>query len=67
MLLKQKTIVACIFLVIFFILPQNTKADAFGGVKDFFIDTTYDEQGREKVSALLHRLSDNAYFYIEQD
>lgn len=67
MLLKQKTIVACIFLVIFFILPQSIKADALGSVKDFFIDTTYDEQGREKVSALLHRLSDNAYFYIEQD
>ena len=67
MLLKQKTIIACIFLVIFFILPQNAKADALGGIKDFFIDTTYDEQGREKVSALLHRLTEDAYFYVEQD
>ena len=33
--------------------------------EDFYIDSDYDEQGREEISADLKYRSDNAYFYIE--
>jgi len=47
--------------LIFFIVPFITQAT----VIDFNIDPSYDYLGRSKVTAFLHQLGENAYFYVE--
>lgn len=69
MVFSRKTIVVLGFLVMASIAfaPKTVSADVEGQVKDFFVDLTYDQSAREEVSALLHKVTDEAYFYVEED
>ena len=62
---KLKTI---IFLgIILFVLPGLAKATSvsLGQQKDFFVDPFYDFSKREQITAVLQRIGQKAYFYID--
>ncbi|MHA1169249.1 MAG: peptidoglycan-binding protein, partial [Candidatus Hodarchaeales archaeon] len=42
-------------------------ADAEDQVKTFFVNSSYDLEAREQIPATLRKLSQNAYFYIENE
>ncbi len=52
---------------IFLILPQLVSADELLEKREFFVDSSYDLQGREKITAVCQRISDQLYFYIDTD
>ncbi|RLC40242.1 MAG: hypothetical protein DRH33_00495 [Candidatus Nealsonbacteria bacterium] len=54
------------FLSIIF-LPFFAFADSQGQVKTFFVDSSYDAKQREQISATLEKVSQNAYFYLEDE
>jgi len=60
-----------VFLVVFFVSVETTETvqavDIEGVSNSFFIDSDYDSQGRGEVSALLRKVTNEAYFYIEED
>ncbi|MDP1629260.1 MAG: hypothetical protein Q8L57_01425, partial [bacterium] len=41
------------------------QADTLNETRAFFVDPTYDVSGRTQISATLRKISDNAYWYIE--
>ncbi len=47
--------------------PYFVSADYLGQKKDFFVEKSYDEQGREETTATLQRISDILYFYIDNE
>lgn len=47
--------------------PVFILADSQGQVKDFYIDKTYDLTAREKIPAVLQKISQRAYFYLEKE
>jgi len=56
-----------VFILIFLISPVFTFADTEGERKNFFIDSTYDLKGREEIQAVLEKISQKAYFYLEDE
>lgn len=52
---------------LFILLSLPVLADEVGDTGNFYVDSYYDWQGREEISATLRRVSDNAYFYIEDE
>lgn len=58
-----------IFLIgtIFLILPQIVFADELLSERDFFIDSSYDLEKREKITAVLQTITSQLYFYIDSD
>jgi len=52
---------------IFIILYSSVLAFEVGDKSNFFIDPSYDFNNRTQVSATLKKISDNVYFYIEDD
>ena len=42
-------------------------AEELGNSQKFFLDTNYDSAGRSEIMATLKKVSDNAYFYIEDE
>jgi len=52
---------------IFIILSSFAFADDLGKTYRFFLDSTYDFQARTEVLATLKKISNNAYFYIEDE
>jgi len=50
---------------LFIILSFPVLADELGETNYFFVDPSYDFQERTTISATLRRVSDRAYFYIE--
>ncbi len=66
MTLKHKILFVCgIFgvLGVFFVLPYTASADTQGQMKNFFVNSDFDLETREKVSTVLQVVSENAYFY----
>src|SRR3989339_488749 len=65
--LKQKIfLLASLF---FLLLPlHNACAQSFvaGQKVNFFIDQNYDFLQRDRISAVLQTISDNAYFYVDE-
>jgi hypothetical protein len=61
-----KKIVFLSVIVILF-LPIFALADSQGQVKTFFVDQTYDAQAREQIQATLEKISQKAYFYLENE
>jgi len=52
--------------LIFLIIPCFVSADELLDEKEFFIDTEYDLENREEITAVLQRVSDKLYFYLEK-
>ena len=64
----RKAVIKLIFVgIIFLTLPSFSSADSFNQQTDFFIDPDYDLNQREEISAILQRITPNAYFYIDKD
>ena len=53
--------------LVILLLPVVVLADAVGQAKTFFVESSYDVEGREEVSATLKIVSQNAYFYLENE
>ena len=49
------------------LVPMMVRADATGDTNNFNIDKSYDSLSRERIGAILIKVSDKAYFYIEKD
>lgn len=56
-----------LFLILYslFFIPYFISAATVGETRDFYIDSSYDAFGREEISAILEKISNNAYFYID--
>ncbi len=52
---------------LFIILSLPVLADELGETNYFFVDPSYDSKERSVISATLRRVSDRAYFYIEDN
>jgi len=50
-----------------FLFPVFVLADTQGQTKTFFIESSFDLEQREQVKAVLQKVSENAYFYLEKD
>ena len=50
-----------------FLFPVFVLADSQGQVKTFFIESSFDLEEREQVKAILEKVSENAYFYLEKN
>ena len=57
----------CILLLTIFIPLTFVLADSEEQVKSFFVDSSFDLNQREKVSATLRKVSEKAYFYLENE
>ncbi|MDD2696660.1 MAG: peptidoglycan-binding domain-containing protein [Candidatus Pacebacteria bacterium] len=53
--------------ITFISIPHFVLADELLQEKEFFVDPSYDLQGREKTVAFLQRITDQLYFYIDKD
>jgi len=62
----SRKILIC-FLIVLFVFPLFIRADSVEDTEDFFVDSGYDRNDREELSASLILESDLAYFYIEEE
>lgn len=53
--------------LLFFLLPLFSQAYSLGQRGKFFVDPSYDINGRSQISAILQKVDKNAYFYIDED
>ena len=53
--------------IIFLSLPSFVSAVFLGQKADFFVDPTYDLSQREEISATLQTISQNLYFYVDDE
>ncbi len=51
----------------FLTLPAFVSADELLQKTDFFVDHSYDLQSREKITAVLQRVTDQLYFYLDTE
>jgi len=56
-----------VFALIFFLFPVFVLADSEGQAKTFFIEPSFDWEQRQQVKAVLEKISENAYFYVENE
>lgn len=49
------------------VTPFFALADSEGQTKDFFVNPSFDVKNREQVAAVLQKVSQKAYFYVEKD
>ena len=66
MVLNNKTKIFFVGLA-FCLSPFFVSADYIGQNTDFFIDSSYDSQERDQISATLRERSDQLYFYIDNE
>ncbi len=62
---KLRALVALSFL--FFALPMVAGAFSVGEVQTFNVETSYDSYSRNELSATLHRVTNEIFFYVEED
>ncbi len=55
-----------VFVSVLFI-PSFGEAFSVGDTEEFFIEHSYDQEGREKTEAHLHRITNKNYFYIDTE
>ncbi len=60
-----RLIIFSVFILGFFAITGQTRADTLGDDRNFLISATFDAQSRSSVKATLRKVSDHAYFYIE--
>jgi len=63
----RKNIYYLLFFLAIIFLPFFVSADTLGQTREFFIDSSYDKSGREKILASLKKVSLKAYFYMDSD
>lgn len=66
MLNKLKYVFVFLGALLLFVSPAGLRADTVGQTVSFYIDPQYDHQGRASASAVLVKVSERAYFYVEQ-
>lgn len=59
----KKLLIPIIILVSLILLPRVASAT----IESFYVDSGYDIEGREEVSAVLRLTGSRAYFYVEED
>jgi hypothetical protein len=64
---KRKFILTLLILGGFFVFFSSVSAANLGDNDSFFVDSTYDFNGRTSISATVMRISNNAYFYMEDE
>lgn len=52
--------------ILFLITPLLARAEELLNERDFFVNSSYDSKGREKITAVLQRVSSQLYFYLEK-
>ncbi|MFH1713929.1 MAG: peptidoglycan-binding domain-containing protein [Patescibacteria group bacterium] len=62
---RFKTIKILFIGMVFLFLPIVAKADYGGQTNRFFIDSSYDLNGRQELDATLLRITSKVYFYID--
>ena len=67
LLKKKRLFLTLLVLGGVFIVSSLALAANLGDKNNFFVDTKYDFSGRSVVSATLMRISNNAYFYMEDE
>lgn len=67
MFIASKTKIIALIVFSFFLLPLAISADTQGQRLNFFVDKNYDGQGRERILAVLNKVSSKSYFYLESD
>lgn len=67
--MKRKTVKIfwLVFLALIFFRATAALAFSSGEKVNFYIDASYDVQGRSKISATLRLVSDKALFYVDDD
>jgi len=63
----RKNAIKILLFLFFLIYPFFCFADSVGQIKNFLIDSSYDFYGRTKILATLEKVSQNAYFYLEDE
>lgn len=53
--------------IIFLAIPLFAGADELLEEREFFVDSNYDLNNREKITAVLQRITDQLYFYLDAD
>src|SRR3989344_5909057 len=61
----KRLVVAGILSVSFFVFASSALADNVGDVRSFFVNSKYDQFSRTNLSATLVRVSNHAYFYVD--
>ena len=56
-----------ILLSIILFLPLVASADYLGQTSSFYIESTYDKSGRERIPAVLEKISSQLYFYLDSN
>ena len=50
-----------------FFFPASVLSDSLNQTRVFFVDPSYDLNGREQISAILKKISQKGYFYLEKE
>ncbi|PIR41834.1 MAG: hypothetical protein COV30_01425 [Candidatus Yanofskybacteria bacterium CG10_big_fil_rev_8_21_14_0_10_37_15] len=61
----KKLLFSGVLLASFFIAVPGVLADSIGDVRNFFVNSKFDEFSRDAMSATLRHVSDRAYFYVD--
>jgi len=56
-----------LFGLIFLIIPSFVSADELLNETEFFVDPSYDLENREEITAVLQRITDQLYFYLDKE
>ncbi|MDI6602607.1 MAG: peptidoglycan-binding domain-containing protein [Patescibacteria group bacterium] len=64
---KSKKLIIFVIFFLIFLFPSFSQADEYGEKRIFNVDQNYDALGRERIFAILVKVSQNAYFYIDED
>jgi len=54
-------------LAFFLLFPSLVSADTLGQKVNFFVDPSYDLYGRDKISATLEKITNQLYFYVDDN
>ncbi len=61
----QKKLLFVVFFL--FLIPLSSFADSLGEERTFFLDSSFDAEGRDNLLAVLERENEHLYFYIDSE
>ena len=64
---KKKTVALLLFSFLFLFLPVVAGAFSVGSVRTFNVETSYDNFSRNRVSAVLHWVTNDLFYYVEEE
>ena len=65
-MLGKNKIKIILIAILFLATPLLARADELLNERDFFVNSSYDLKSREKITAVLQRVSTQLYFYLEK-